>query len=349
MLHQMSPYAIQLWDGFGIRWYGLSYLAGFFAAYLVFVYFANRNLTLIPKHLLSDFVFAVAIGTVVGGRLGYCIFYSPDLFTRFTTKLPFWGVLAVNEGGMASHGGIVGIIVACIIFAKKHNFDWRHAVDLCALTGPIGVFFGRIANYINGELVGRPCSQAFSWCVRFPQDILAWPQHSVEKLSSLNIVLNNLGVSTEDWQKLLEKFLFNKQAWIEVDRYLNMIIFAVQEKHSAVSAQLAPLLELRHPSQLYEAFLEGIFLFTVLFLLWARARRPGVITGAFLTLYSIVRVIGEQFRMPDAHIGFQALELTRGQWLSIVMFMFGALFLILFVRKNATLVGGWFSKQPKNN
>lgn len=348
MLHTLDPYAIELWNGFGIRWYGLSYLAGFVAAYLVILGLTKKGLTRIPISLISDFVFTVAIGTVVGGRLGYCIFYKPELFLKFTTNIPFWGVLAVNEGGMASHGGIVGIIVAASYFAKKNGFSLRHAVDLCALTGPIGVFFGRLANYVNGELVGRPCSEAFSWCIRFPQDILSWPSEEPEKLTTLLPVVEELGVKSNEWITAIAGMRFSPASWQIVESSVNKIVHSVQQGNIHIIDLLTPLITLRHPSQLYEAGLEGLLLFLVLIVLWAIPLKPGIITAAFLIVYSIVRILGEQFRMPDAHIGYQALGLTRGQWLSIVMALIGVAWLLVVLRTNYERIGGWLKSSQKD-
>lgn len=341
MLHTFDPYAIQLTNTFGIRWYGLSYLVGFVSAYYLIVWLVRRNLSTIPLKVVSDFVFMVAIGTVVGGRLGYCIFYSPDLFTRVNSKFPFWGVLAVNEGGMASHGGIVGIIVAAVLFARKHDFSPRHAIDLCALTGPIGIFFGRLANFVNGELVGRPCETIHAWCVKFPQDILLWPGHETARLAELTPVVAEVGVKPETWNLWIKEFTFKREVWASLDSVLYRIIEAIQNGNAIVASHLSSILTLRHPSQLYEALLEGLFLFVFLLFIWAKPRKPGIITGAFLTVYSIVRIIGEQFRMPDIQIGYQALGLTRGQWLSIAMFAIGLIFLIIFSRSKSEAIGGW--------
>lgn len=347
MLHTLDPFAIEFWSGAGIRWYGLSYLTGFVAAYFVFRSLARRNLTPLPLELISDFVFVVAIGTVIGGRLGYCIFYSPELFLKFTNHIPFWGVLAVNEGGMASHGGIAGIIIASVYFARKHGFSPRHAVDLCALTGPIGVFFGRLANFVNGELVGRPCSEAYSWCVKFPQDIFMWPTQEPERLASLQGVVQELGTNSTQWSTAIANYKFTQSSWQLIDSSLNKIVESVQHGNSRIIELLTPLITLRHPSQLYEAALEGVFLFLVLFFLWSVPRKPGVITGAFLVVYSIVRIVGEQYRMPDAHIGYQALGLTRGQWLSIVMMGLGIVWLAISVCSKTAKIGGWWKKEPQ--
>ncbi|MCO6429582.1 MAG: prolipoprotein diacylglyceryl transferase [Deltaproteobacteria bacterium] len=342
MLHTLDPYAVRLWGDFGIRWYGLSYLAGFAAAYLLIKYLSVKGLTRISSSLVSDFVFTVALGTVVGGRLGYCIFYSPELLTRVSDRFPFWGVLAVNEGGMASHGGIAGIIISCAWFARKHGFSGLHAMDLCALTGPIGILFGRIANFVNGELVGRPCEKALSWCVKFPQDIFLWPRSEPQKMLALGDAAQAYGVTKERWHELIGNYAYRRDAWREVEGLLARIVDGVQAGNQKVIEAIEPLLVLRHPSQLYEAALEGLFLFAALLLFWARPRKPGVIMAAFLVIYSVVRIIGEQFRMPDAHIGFQALGLTRGQWLSAGMLAIGLLVWVAVSRRSDGKVGGWY-------
>lgn len=338
MVHTLDPFAIKLWGEFGIRWYGLSYIAGFAAAYCIILFMVTKGRSALKRELVSDFVFTVALGTVIGGRLGYCIFYSPELFTRFSSSFPFWGVLAVNEGGMASHGGIAGIIAAAVIFGKKHGFSPLHAVDLCALTGPVGVFFGRIANFVNGELIGRPAAPDFPLAVRFPQDILSWPGYEPERLASLSQAVPLIGVNSGDWQGWIQNFSSNRHSWQMIEATLNSLITAVQSGNPAVTAALAPLLTPRHPSQLYEAALEGALLFVMLAFIWRKPRKPGIIMSSFLCLYSIVRIIGEQFRMPDAQIGFQALGLTRGQWLSIAMLLIGLVCLTWCMRRKESVV-----------
>ena len=127
MVHDLSPFIFKfpdtsLWgDHFGIRWYGFSYMLGFICAYKIISWLAERQRAGLNYTMVGDFITYAAIGTLVGGRLGYCLFYDPSLFLSFRPSIPFWGVLAVNEGGMASHGGIIGIIVASILYAKKHG------------------------------------------------------------------------------------------------------------------------------------------------------------------------------------------------------------------------------------
>ncbi len=334
MLHTLDPFAVVFYQNFGIRWYGLSYLTGFVCAYYIILYLSKAKLSYISENLISDYVFYVALGTIIGGRLGYCIFYSPDLLLRFNSNFPFWGVLAVNEGGMASHGGIAGIIIASILYARKHNFPAWHAVDLAALTGPVGVFFGRIANFINGELVGRPCDKDFILGVKFPQDILLWPGYEPQRLSSLTESVGRLGISPEKWASVVKSFNYDNSSWRFLHSTLESLITAVQNHNPEVMNSISQVLTLRHPSQLYAALLEGLFMFIFLASFWKKVyQKPGIISGLFLTMYSVVRIIDEQFRTPDAQIGFQMFGLTRGQWLSVCMFVLGLIFILNLRRK----------------
>jgi phosphatidylglycerol---prolipoprotein diacylglyceryl transferase len=297
---------------------------------------------------IGDFVFAIAIGTIVGGRLGYCLFYSPELFLRFRSELPFWGVLAVNEGGMASHGGIIGIVVACYLFARKHKIATAHLCDLTTLGGTIGVFFGRIANFINGELIGRPAAEGFRFAVKFPQDIFLWPEKDISRLIQLKDVVSHIGISAEKWNLMVTSLAGDSKSWNTMQSALGQIVAQIQAGNVVVAEALKPILIARHPSQLYEAFLEGLLLFIILNIIWIFPRKPGIITGAFLTLYSIVRFIGEQFRMPDPQIGFEIFNLTRGQILSIFLFVFGLVVFIISSRLDRRAVGGWFAGKANN-
>lgn len=161
MVHDLNPFLWQISGNFGLRWYGLSYMMGFICAFFIIGWLAKRQRAGLQPNMVGDFITYTAIGTLVGGRLGYCLFYAPDLFLKFKGDFPFWGVLAVNEGGMASHGGMIGIAIACILFSRKYAINMLYLFDLVTVGGPIGVFFGRIANFINGELVGRPSDPDF--------------------------------------------------------------------------------------------------------------------------------------------------------------------------------------------
>lgn len=336
ILHTIDPYAIEFSSGFGIRWYGLAYIIGFVAGYYIITAFSRRGLSSLKVELVSDFVFWVAIGTIVGGRLGYCVFYSPELFFQFTSDFPFWGVLFVHHGGMASHGGMIGIVVAALLFARKHKLNALHLFDLTVLGATVGIFFGRIANFINGELLGRPCARAYQWCVQFPHEILLWINESPERLKTLGPTVKLLGTETSSWNSWVDT-----HSWHSIEALLVSIITAVQNGNDLVSQAARQVLTPRHPSQLYEALLEGLFLFLVLLFYWRLPRKAGMVTAIFFILYAIVRIIGEQFRLPDAQIGYQLLGLTRGQWLSVGLLIVGAVLFARWKKMESPYFGGW--------
>jgi phosphatidylglycerol:prolipoprotein diacylglycerol transferase len=193
---------------------------------------------------------------IIGGRLGYIIFYN---FSYYINN--FFDIFKVWEGGMSFHGGLIGIIIASILFTKKHNQDSFLYMDLVSLVAPIGIFFGRLANFINSELYGTPTD--IPWAVTFIQ---------VDNLS-------------------------------------------------------------RHPSQLYEAILEGIILFIILMYFKNKdyLKKPGLISGLFLIFYSIFRFFIEFVRVPDEQLGHLIFELSMGQIISLIFFVIG---IILFYLKN---------------
>lgn len=341
MVHDLDPFALRIVGDFGIRWYGLSYMMGFIFAYLFVRWLVQKQHSGLNDIMVGDFITYGAIGTLVGGRLGYVFFYGPDLLTKFKTQFPFWGALAVNEGGMASHGGIIGIVIACWLFARRYSVNVLYLLDLVAVSGPMGVFFGRIANFINGELVGRPCDPSFPLAVKFPQDIYLWPSLEFNKLEGLTSVVEKVGVTQDQWLELLGKFRFDSNAHEQVYAILTKIINQIQSGNLAAKEAIAPLLTARYPSQLFAAVGEGLFCFIILFFIWRKARKPGFIAGSFVLLYAVVRVVDENFRMPDVQIGFQWLGLTRGQWLSVVMFAAGLVLMFISSRSSSLKIPGW--------
>lgn len=346
MVHDLNPVLLPLFGDIGVRWYGLAYLAGFVAAYFLMVWLVRRQGQGLKTEHIADLVTYGAFGILIGGRLGYALFYSPDLFLKFKSSFPFWGVLAVNEGGMASHGGMIGLAVACLLFARKHQLSPLYTFDLVALCGPIGIFFGRIANFINGELVGREAGAGFKWAVKFPSDIEFWPQSAPEKLRSLaDVVMHVPGYSREAWLAAVDRFSTDGASRNQVYGGLRAIIESIQSGQVAVKEAIEPLLIARHPSQLYQAFGEGLMLFVILFLIWARPRKPGVIGASFVIFYAIARIAGEQFRLPDSHLGYQWLDLTRGQWLSIGMLIIGLVLLFVWTKQGAQKIPGWYRRQ----
>ncbi len=240
------------------RWYGLMYLIGLTTAYfLIRKKAAKKGLGLTPD-LIYDMIVWAALGIFIGGRLGYTLLYNLSYYLEHPLKF-----VAVWEGGMSFHGGLIGTIVSLVWFSKKRGIPVYTVADLAAAVTPIGLGFGRMGNFINGELFGRATD--VDWCMVFP----------------------NGGPAC------------------------------------------------RHPSQLYEAGLEGLLLFTALWLIGRKDRPPGTIFWSFITGYGICRIIVELFREPDAHIGLFLGVLSMGQLLSLPMIVLGSFMLALGYQRAA--------------
>lgn len=322
-LHDLDPFAIRLTETFGVRWYGLSYVAGFIAAWAILRALARRGRIALSPMQVGDLIFAVIVGTLVGGRLGYCAFYRPALFTDFRAEIPFWGVLALTEGGMASHGAMIGITIACAWFARKHRLSLLHLMDCLALVAPVGIVLGRLANFVNGELLGRivapPGEPAPWWAVKFPQELTeghAPPLDSDQSLRLAELATSVARPGDDDWTAL------------------QRLIEAVQAGNADLQRDLAPLISARHPSQLYQAVAEGIVVGAVLWLAFARRGPAGVISALFFIVYGAGRIATEFIRLPDAHLIVQRYAgLSRGQWLSALMILAGIAMLAWAVRR----------------
>ncbi|NDC39160.1 MAG: prolipoprotein diacylglyceryl transferase [Proteobacteria bacterium] len=238
-VHSLSPFLLRFTEHFGIRWYGISYLAGFLIGYWFILWLAKRRLTVVQPEQVSDFVFTVAVGTIVGGRLGYCLFYAPELFSSFSAAPPFWGVLAINQGGMASHGGILGVALACLWFARTRKLPLLPLLDLNTIGGALGIFFGRIANFVNSELIGRPAPAGFGWAVKFPKDILLWPSSEPHRLASLTPAVQNLGISEQRWNEIAATPMLHRET---LNSILGTLVERVETGDLLVKGLLAPAL-----------------------------------------------------------------------------------------------------------
>lgn len=320
-VHDIAPYAIMLWEGGPIRWYGLSYLFGFFLAYLQIMRIVKVGHTSLTPKEPADFVMIPAIGLVLGGRLGYVLFYKPAMIWTFSDSMPFWDVLAVNKGGMASHGGIIGLIVACWYYSYRRKHSFSHILDLCAMAAPIGVFFGRLANFVNGELYGRPCDPDYIFAVKFPQEMEVWDDALIKEVS------RQLPAPIEAIQQ-------------NIYYYMHWFITQVQDKNPKAIAIAQSWITPRHPSQIYQALLEGLLLWVILVVIWFKPRKPLVISGWFCVLYAVFRIIAEFFREPDVGIPLQ-MGLSRGQWLSFLPLIFGIAMVIFAAKRKADPMGGW--------
>ena len=252
-INNFDPVAFQIMS-FEIRWYSLAYILGVVIGWTLCKKVFIKNSDISEK--FDDYITYLIIGIILGGRLGYIIFYN---FSYYSENI--LDIFKIWQGGMSFHGGLLGVIASSYIFAKKNNQNIFSYLDQVSLVAPIGIFFGRLANFINSELYGTTTD--VPWSVIF-------------------IKVDNLS---------------------------------------------------RHPSQLYEAILEGIILFLILiyFINKNYLKKPGLISGLFLIFYSLFRFFVEYFRVPDEQIGYVVLNLTMGQIISLV---FAATGIILFYLKN---------------
>ena len=244
----IDPVAVEI-GPLAIRWYALAYVAGILIGWRYMVILTRRWPAGVTPRDIDDFVLWATLGIVLGGRLGYVLFYRPgDYVADPLSAFALW------QGGMSFHGGLCGVVLAAILFAWRRGIPWLSLGDLVGAAAPIGLFFGRLANFVNGELYGRP--SAVPWGMVFP------------------------GAGPEP----------------------------------------------RHPSQLYEAALEGLVLFAVCAaaVFFARGlERAGLVSGVFLAGYGLARIVAELFRQPDAHLGFLIGGATMGQLLSIPVLIAG--------------------------
>ncbi len=299
-LHDLNPLIFRIYDNVGPRWYGLAYVLAFISSYLLFFWLAKRGFADLSSERVGDFITGCALfGVIIGGRLGYVFFYKPEMLREPLSILRVW------EGGMSSHGGMLGLLLFTFYYSHRHKISWTNLGDNLVVTAPIGLFFGRCANFINGELYGRITN--VPWAMQFPKELLDHPAEADRAIATCAQIDPSL--TTPD-----------------------AIIGAVYRQPKVATA-LRSILTPRHPSQLYEAFFEGIVLFAVLWFVRMRTRQPnGVLTGLFFVLYAIFRIVIEYFREPDAAlIG----PFTRGQFFSFFLIAIGIGF-IAFAKTRPT-------------
>lgn len=249
MVHNIDNIALQI-GSFSLHWYAVMYLLSF-----TIIYYFARKKQFLNKHQLDDLFSFAMLGVILGGRLGEVFFYNPQFY--FTQPIE---IIKIWKGGMSFHGGLLGVILAFYIFCKKYKINFFKLTDNISPLIPIGLFFGRIGNFINGELYGKTCKNSYEWCIIFPK-------------------VDNIA---------------------------------------------------RHPSQLYQAFLEGIVLFLILY--FYKNKNTGKTTGLFLIGYGTARILGEIFRTPDIGIFSNLSFFSMGQWLSIPLIFLGSY--LIFRNKN---------------
>lgn len=304
-IHDLNPVLLQVYGKLALRWYGLAYLAGFVVGYYLLRHLARRKLWVLAAEQTGDFIAAAALfGVFIGGRLGSILFYQLPAAGWSTLWHDPLMVLRVWDGGMASHGGILGLVIFTFFYAKKHHVTWTGLGDGLCVVAPVGLFFGRIANFINGELFGRVVD-GVPWAVKFPLALTRQPNELQAAAWNACIQVEPLAAKANSLEELL----------------------ALSRKNPELLQTLGDYVPARHPSQIYEAMLEGVLLFAILWLVRTRfAKAPdGLLTGLFFFFYALFRIFGEQFREPDAElVGF----LTMGQFLSMFMFLFAAGFFV---------------------
>ncbi|MBX3363300.1 MAG: prolipoprotein diacylglyceryl transferase [Phycisphaeraceae bacterium] len=348
-LHNLDPVLWQPFSWLTIRWYGIAYLLGFFVAYLLLRWLSRRGATPIPRVRAADVIITAALAAVVGGRLGYVLFYKPQALVTFYAQFPYWDILKLWGGGMASHGGMIGVLIAAWIVSRgfprpdgtrEGRTHVLHVLDRLALIAPPGLLLGRLANFVNGELLGRIVAPAGApapwWAVKYPQEVLERPlELSQEQWIGLS---RAMGVPLLDADNSSDRF----------DAAYQQLVQALHEGSAHAATVLHQYLNARHPSQLYQAAAEGVVLGVVVWVIAYRPRRAGVTAAWFLMVYGALRIVTEFWRLPDSHLLTARIAgLSRGQWLSATMIVMGAWLLWHVHRKGTPMFKGWGRQEPE--
>jgi phosphatidylglycerol:prolipoprotein diacylglycerol transferase len=309
---RIDPVALELPGPLAVRWYGIAFMLAFTAGYLLLRYLARSGFLPIKPDQAGDLVFALIVGVILGGRLGYILFYDFASFAANPAR-----IIRIWEGGLAFHGGFLGAILAGAWWARRHGVKFLRLGDGICLGVLPGIFFVRMANFINGELFGRVTTDDVPWAMRFPTDPVAL------RLTGAG------GRSLRDREILIEQ-AFESGLW----------------------DQVRDQVPLRHPSQVYEGLTEGLLLGLVMWGVYAWTRRrgrdlaAGTYGGIFLLGYGIMRSLMELFRQPDAQftdagdpVGTVLGPLTMGQTLSVAMVLGGVFLLVRGLRQGTEPAG----------
>jgi phosphatidylglycerol:prolipoprotein diacylglycerol transferase len=330
-VHNLKPEIVEISDTFALRWYGLAYLAGFIVGYYGLKWLARKELWVVRPEKVADFIaYAALFGVFLGGRLGYVLFYMiPENGIRYVLDDPLV-ILQVWKGGMSSHGGILGLTIFTYFYARRAGCSWTGVGDGLVIFSPLGIFFGRIANFINGELYGRVTSAGVG--MKFPKELLE------SEDDFYNAMREAVEAEPERLAVLWDGYLASPSTG--KGQLLEGALDASRE-NPAILEVFGNYVQTRHPSQLYQAFLEGLTLFAILFVLRLRFRNlgHGVITGAFFVLYATFRIVAEQFREPDSAWVIEGF-LTKGQFYSIFMYAIGAAFVVAGLKGKTGSLGG---------
>ncbi|MBR1978567.1 MAG: prolipoprotein diacylglyceryl transferase [Akkermansia sp.] len=323
-IHHIDPILLDIpGTPLAIRWYGLAYVGGFILGYMVLLWLAKRRLYTVEPEKLGDFITTVCIfGVLMGGRLGEFFFYwLPEHGWSGFCNDPLW-VLRVWEGGMASHGGIIAVLLVTIWYCRKNKLSIPSVTDGLAIVCTIGIFFGRVANFINGELYGRITTATNPIAMKFPQEFFALP--TTTQIQAKAALDHTMGAP-------IETLAICDNAGMPTESFFDIMMRLTRENDS-FRETLGQFLTPRYPSQLFEALGEGLIIFIVLIALrlgWKNAP-SGIFSALFCFMYATARISTECFREPDADTWH---GITRGQYLSFAIVALGVAFLIPALRK----------------
>ena len=317
-LHNLNPILFEFSESIKIHWYGIAYVLGFVSGYWCLVYLARKGIGVLEEKELADFItYAAIFGVLLGGRLGYMLFYAHKEF--FENPMTFF---KLQNGGMASHGGILGLFFYTLYYAVKHRKSWPGVGDNLVCVAPLGLLFGRLANFVNGELWGHVCRDGFPLAVRFPTELRDIASLEPEKYETICALLPQLP-RVPQLPSIPEAMYLPPETIVEAAR-----------KSPDVAKVIYDFLPSRHPSQLYEGALEGLVLFLILMfvrLKWPKAPH-GMLTGIFFIFYALFRMFVEHyFRVADGMIA----GVSRGFFYSTFMIGIGLAFLIYAGRRKS--------------
>jgi phosphatidylglycerol:prolipoprotein diacylglycerol transferase len=333
LVHTLDPFVFEFSPGVGLRWYGTAYIAGFIVGWLVLRQLATSGRVPMSLRQVGDLVTSIIIGVIVGGRLGHVVFYEPHLLTDFSGSFPFWGLLAIHKGGMSSHGGVLGVAITIILFARRERLPILAVGDAVAFVVPWGLMFGRLANWVNGELWGRALPQPMQsnapwWSVKYPREL--------ELFEHVPAAIEPLRALAPAAERMKDGDFIG---WVIASAY-----DTGSTAHAEVIRTLGPVLTAYYPSQFLQAFAEGPALLILMALAWLAPRKAGVVTAVFFAGYGALRFATEQFREPDEGVAMLG-GLTLPMLLSLAMVAAGAVFLVLSRRSQR--IGGLVWKATK--
>ncbi len=323
-VHNIDPIIFSITDAIKLRWYGLAYLLAFVIGYLLLKRLGDRKLWILPGDKAADFITIAAVfGVFLGGRIGNIIIYQREEFLADPIML-----FKVWEGGMASHGGIAGLMIFTFVYSRMKKISWTGLGDGLCVVAPLGIMFGRFANFINGELYGR-LDRAHAWAMKFPDalgDDLKAKANSLEAQQNFFQDINAIDPQLAS--------TVNPSRYLADDTGFTPIGYGHFSEEALNSDQIreaiTPYLEPRYPSQLFQALGEGLSLFLILYIIRIKCPRlpHGILTGLFFIFYAIFRISMENYREPEiADVSVLGHAYTMGQFLSLFMIIIGTGFI----------------------